>query len=102
MSITLGFEGEYMGEISRQLRAERARKRDLERKSARKAKRAEQSRFLASESRIGGNGNICPACHGDMPREKSRKSLSRYCDRYICPDCGTREAFEGFFWSRNK
>lgn len=28
-------------------------------------------------------------------------SYSRYASQYICSECGTKEAFEGFFW-RNK
>jgi hypothetical protein len=44
----------------------------------------------------------CPACF--QPKEGftgavgPHNSMSRYVDEYICSDCGTREAFEGFFW----
>ena len=41
----------------------------------------------------------CPAC-GDLKLHKIevRNALSRYCDKYICSDCGTTEALEGDFW----
>ena len=41
---------------------------------------------------------LCPACDHVMPSDKMRRALSRYRNAYICPDCGTREAFEGAFW----
>lgn len=44
----------------------------------------------------------CPACFsvkafftGSVGRGNS---YSRYATTYICSDCGTKEAFEGFFW----
>lgn len=44
----------------------------------------------------------CPACESVKPLFKARaghgNAYSRYADRYICSECGTREAFEGFFW----
>lgn len=45
----------------------------------------------------------CPACFKSTPEFKGEagagNSMSRYVDIWICSDCGTREAFEGFFWS---
>lgn len=46
-------------------------------------------------------GAQCPACHGLLREPEVMNSLSRYCSAYICSDCGTREAFEGFFWQSN-
>lgn len=42
---------------------------------------------------------MCPAC-GVEPLDpvEVRNALSRYCSKYICSQCGVREAFEGFFW----
>jgi rubredoxin len=44
----------------------------------------------------------CPACGEIKPLFKARaghgNSYSRYADKYICSECGTKEAFEGFFW----
>lgn len=47
-------------------------------------------------------GALCPACllrpgsfSGDVG---AGNSFSRYATVYICSDCGTREALEGFFW----
>jgi hypothetical protein len=43
---------------------------------------------------------FCPACVEVTLRvPEVRNALSRYCHEYICSDCGTREALEGFFWS---
>jgi hypothetical protein len=41
--------------------------------------------------------NECPACGCSTIREE-HNSYSRYCDAYICINCGRREAFEQFFW----
>ena len=41
----------------------------------------------------------CPACDGALDPEPVRNARSRYCKDYICSDCGTREALEGYFWS---
>lgn len=44
----------------------------------------------------------CPACGRPTLRENEvENALSRYCSRYICNDCGMREAFEGDFWHGN-
>lgn len=41
----------------------------------------------------------CIACREDkMKSPEVRNALSRYCPKYICSDCGTREAMEGDFW----
>lgn len=41
----------------------------------------------------------CPACHGmKLHLVEVRNALSRYCSKYICSDCGVREAFDGDFW----
>lgn len=50
----------------------------------------------------------CPACREnkiivtisetDKKENLAFNSWSRYTDKYICSDCGTREAFEGYFW----
>lgn len=41
----------------------------------------------------------CPACGKNTLDEVNvRNALSRYCKKYICSDCGVREAFEGYFW----
>lgn len=47
-------------------------------------------------------GKLCPAC---LVRKTTFKgeagagsAFSRYASIYICSACGTKEAFEGFFW----
>jgi len=41
----------------------------------------------------------CPACAGVMQDKKYHNCQSRYQAMvFICTPCGTREAFEGFFW----
>lgn len=44
----------------------------------------------------------CPACEEIKPKFRAAagagNAYSRYARRYICSDCGVREAFEGFFW----
>ena len=41
----------------------------------------------------------CSACgRNNLEKIKIRNALSRYCSKYICFDCGIREAFEGDFW----
>lgn len=47
---------------------------------------------------------LCLACETKaMPAHPEEMpagvSYSRYCDAYICSECGNKEAFEGFFWS---
>lgn len=44
---------------------------------------------------------LCPACKENyLDPVEVRNALSRYCKKYICSECGTREAFEGFFWDK--
>lgn len=44
----------------------------------------------------------CPACgQATLDPEPVLNSLSRYCPKEICNDCGNREAFEGDFWHGN-
>ena len=44
----------------------------------------------------------CPACgEYKMYKRLAVNALSRYVKRYICSDCGTREALWGFFWQSN-
>lgn len=38
----------------------------------------------------------CPACGQAIVPPGA--SMSRYVNLYICNTCGTREAFDGFFW----
>jgi len=41
----------------------------------------------------------CPACgENTLDEIEVRNALSRYCKKYICSDCGLREALEGDFW----
>ena len=48
------------------------------------------------------HGNKCPACgRQTLKKEEVQNALSRYCGKYICSDCGMREAFEGDFWHGN-
>lgn len=46
----------------------------------------------------------CPACfqikEGFTGKVGAGNAFSRYVDVYICSDCGRREAFEKFFWSK--
>jgi len=45
---------------------------------------------------------LCIACgenHHAPEYGRAGVALSRYVDQIICNDCGTREAFEGFFWA---
>jgi Zn ribbon nucleic-acid-binding protein len=45
------------------------------------------------------HGAVCPACEDDwLHPETIRNCRSRYCDLYICTPCGTKEAFQDFFW----
>ena len=39
---------------------------------------------------------ICPRCGEKMNDVLARNSLSRYCDAYICSECGTDEALRDF------
>jgi superfamily II helicase len=42
---------------------------------------------------------LCPACETRTLRSPiAHNSLSRFCDAYICADCGIEEAFCQFFW----
>lgn len=45
---------------------------------------------------------LCLACEKNVlpanPPEPG-SAYSRYCDAYICSECGVKEALEGFFWS---
>ena len=48
----------------------------------------------ALREKLGVNQRPCPRCGGKM-REGGlvMNALSRYCNAYICPDCGVEEAF---------
>jgi hypothetical protein len=46
-------------------------------------------------------GVTCPACEGWLKPEVAHNSHSRFAEHYICSACGTREAFDGFFWLDN-
>ena len=52
--------------------------------------------------RVDNTTRKCPACGEIKPNYKANagpgNSYSRYATRYICSDCGRREAIEGFFW----
>lgn len=39
---------------------------------------------------------VCPRCGEKMNDVLVRNSLSRHCNAYICPDCGTDEALRDF------
>lgn len=54
------------------------------------------------------SGLTCPACEEDRLRAMPILNCSsRFCQAganrvaYICIRCGTKEAFEGFFWKKN-
>lgn len=41
--------------------------------------------------------NSCPLCGLPMKDVIERNALSRHGLGYICPDCGTKEAFEDYY-----
>lgn len=43
---------------------------------------------------------LCLACETtELDPNEAHNAYSRYCDAYICPGCGRKEALEGFFWT---
>lgn len=42
----------------------------------------------------------CPAC--DKPIKPPHASKSRYCDLFICSQCGIDEALSGDFWEHTR
>ena len=44
----------------------------------------------------------CPACDKNhLYKSQVMNARSRYTDKYICSECGTREALEGYFWEED-
>lgn len=61
----------------------------------------EKNKFLevCAKQKSYSENRLCPRCGKPLRPNDIENAISRYVDIYICSDCGTAEALDGFFGS---